>query len=227
MKLRKIHDAHIAILSVLALLLAGSVLLVAGRKTLASPDQIRSTHELSNTQCDSSGSPYINVTQKILNDADSGEAGNYWAMDTINRHIQVWKQTDGSYCAIVDYDGKFDSQAGQRSPGNTGVLSGNEDGTFKGGYRARITTGDEGGTTSLGLLGKATKTDFPLRGSIGTVDYKCDLSGNCPGAFSWLDKYFNTEASGFSFTYEWWGWQYRSQNHTWVNASTGNSGDVL
>ncbi len=165
--------------------------------------------------CEAKGTLVINVTQKVVNSVDSGEAGDWWAFDTYNRKIQVWKQSGSTFCALVDYVGTFDAQAGQMSPGNTAVLSGREDGTFKGGYRAIIT----------GAL--ISNPDVATKGSLGTVDYRCDLSGNCPDAFNWTDKYFVTGATGYTFTYGWWGWEYRSGSHVWVNSSDGNSGDIL
>ncbi|HET9946835.1 MAG TPA: hypothetical protein VFQ63_02115 [Patescibacteria group bacterium] len=171
--------------------------------------------QLVRKECNAKGNPVINVTQKILNDADSGEAGNYWAYDTIERRIQVWKGEKGTYCATVKYEGKFAAIAGQRSPGNTGVLTGTEKGEFEGGYRADIT----------GAL--LSSPSLPTKGSIGTTDYKCDVNGNCPGSFDWTTKYFNTSAAGFTFSMPWWGWTYRNGHHIWVNAITGNSGDII
>ncbi len=168
--------------------------------------------ELSAARCDSTGAPVINVVQKVVGDVDSGEAGNYWAFDSFARHIQVWDQGGGAYCAIVQYDGKFDAQAGETSPGAGDVLDGDEDGTFHGGYRA-IITGD--------LLDSPT---WKTRGSVGTFDYGCDLAGNCPGYVSWIDQYFEP---GSGFDYEWWGWTYRAGKHgTWINSADGNSGDI-
>jgi len=172
--------------------------------------------ELVKNQCDAVGSPVINVTQKIAQSIDSGEAGNYWAFDDYNRTIKVWKQNDGTFCAVVGYEGKFDAQAGQTSPGNTGVLTGSEDGNFKGGYRAVI-----GGVLKA-------NPDLPKKGTIGSVNYGCDLAGNCPGAFDWTAKYFNTADVGFTFDYAWWGWEYHNTGkNVWVNSSEGNSGDIL
>lgn len=171
--------------------------------------------QLVRKECDAKGEPLINVTQHIINDVDSGQAGNYWAYDTIKREIKVWNTGANSYCATVRYEGKFAAIAGQKSPGNTGTLSGSEKGTFEGGYRAEIT----GTLLTIPLL--------PKHGSVGTTDYACDIHGNCPGAFDWTSKYFNTSAAGYTFAMPWWGWIYRDENHVWVNAVTGNSGDII
>jgi hypothetical protein len=113
----------------------------------------------------------------------------------------------------VQYEGKFDAQAGQTSPGTGGTLDGDEDGTFQGGYRATIA-----GT----LLSSPT---WKTTGMVGTFDYECDISGVCSNYVSWVAKYFN---GGAVFTYEWWGWIYHGGKHgTWVNSSDGNAGDIL
>jgi hypothetical protein len=162
--------------------------------------------------CNTGGAPVINVTEKIVGDVDSGLSG-YWAFDTYNRSIQVWDQHNGTYCAVVRYSGKFDAVAGQTSPGdNAASLTGNEDGTFEGGYIATIT-----GT----LLGTPL---WRTRGNVGTFDYQCSLSGVCLNRVSWLDQYFN---SVDDFSYGWWGWIYHGTHNSWVNSSTGNAGDVF
>lgn len=170
--------------------------------------------QLAASVCNGVGSPVINVSQKIINDADSGEAGNYWGYDTINRTIQVWQtDTEGTYCAAVKYTGNFAGAEGQTSPGNTGVLTGKERGPIQGGYMATV----EGSLLANPL--------WPVHGNVGTTDYQCDLSGNCPGAINWVTQYFSND---YAFTYEWWGWIYRAGgNKTWVNSSTGNEGDII
>jgi hypothetical protein len=164
--------------------------------------------------CETDGPPVINVNFTILNTVDSGEAGNYWAYDTINRSVQVWQQTNGSFCAEIRDKGKFDSQLNQESPGDTGLLSGDEDGTFQGGYVLNVTS---------------TLLDWPTqatRGNIGVFDYNCDLSGTCPGYENWLSWYFSSY-TGSDYSYMWWGWVYHNRSNTWVNSSDGNAGDVI
>ncbi len=163
--------------------------------------------------CNGNGAPIVNVEQSIVNDADSGIAGNYWGFDTIKRGITVWKTaTAGTYCATVKYTGSFQGVAGQTSPGATGTLTGKESGPLTGGYTATIT----------GSL--LTSPTWKTNGNVGSFDYKCDISGNCPGYVSWTDQYF---APGYSFDQPWWGWVYRAGGgKVWVNAISGNSGDV-
>ena len=181
----------------------------------ASPNTLNWGTETNAGECEKIGKPIVNVTQKVINDVDSGFNG-YWAFDNYNRHIQVWESTTpGEYCAIVRYTGQFDAQAGQSSPdlGSTNILDGDEDGAFEGGYRATIT-----GTLD------ATPA-WNTRGSVGSFDYDCDLSANCPGYVSWVVQYFNP---GYVFAYDWWGWIYHAGNNgSWVNSSEGNSGGIL
>lgn len=206
------NHMHALVLSVSILTLLVSFWLFIRSSVQASTGVNNYGQQLSASQCDTSGKPIINVTEKIVKTVDSGQGGNNWAFDDVNRQIQVWKNSDNTYCALIHNEGSFDSQAGQRSPGNTDMLTGNEDGRFDGGYKATIT----------GNL--RSKPDWKTNGSVGTHYYNCDLGGNCPGYVNWVGQYF---APGYKFNYNWWGWTYRYKNHTWVNASTGNSGDIL
>jgi hypothetical protein len=170
---------------------------------------------LSAAQCGGVGSPVINASQKVVNTVDSGEAGNYWAFDQFSRTIQVWKtETENTYCALVSYRGNFSGVSGQTSPGNTGVLSGNERGPMQGGYAATI----------VGTL--LTNPAWNANGGVGTTNYQCDISGTCPGSINWVTQYFNSD---YTFTYNWWGWIYRGggKDKAWVNSSEGNTGDVI
>jgi hypothetical protein len=198
-------------ISVLVMLLVG-LAAVNVPAALAAPEGPNWGAEVNPGQCEKSGSPIINVTQKVINDVDSGENG-YWAFDSFTRHIQLWESpNDGEYCAVVQYAGKFDAQEGQNSPGQPSeTLDGNEDGAFQGGYRATI-VGD--------LI---DNPDWPTRGSVGTFDYQCDLSANCPGYVNWVDEYFVSSI----FSYDWWGWTYRAGKHgTWFNTVDENSGNI-
>ena len=123
----------------------------------------------------------IDVEQKVLNDVDSGFGGNNWAFDNLQRKIEVYTQTDGSFCAVVNYHGTFDAQAGQLAPGMgaSNILNGSEDGRFDGGYRGVIT----------GTL-KANPA-WRTRGMVGTTDYMCNIAGACPGYVSWMAQYFD------------------------------------
>ncbi|HEV2582057.1 MAG TPA: hypothetical protein VGT44_14470 [Ktedonobacteraceae bacterium] len=182
------------------------------------------------------GNMLINVTEKVVNDGDSGQAGNYWAYDTFSRTIQVWNVGSDSYCALVNYAGTFAAVAGQKSPGtvgsNGGILTGDEVGTIKGGYHMLI-------TASLDVSAPAT---WPLVGKVNggnAVDYQCVIavngSENCPGFVDWTAQYFST---GGSYNEDLWGWTYVGKDAptapdagtadgVWHNFYSGNSGDIL
>ena len=191
---------------------AGTGMIEVGKK--ARDIGLHPGRNLAAGNCNGVGEPVVSVTQGIQNTVDSGEAGNYWAFDDFNRTIQLWRTSEeGTYCAVVKYTGNFKGAEGETSPGNTGVLEGRERGPIQGGYLAVIA---------------GTLLDEPLwktRGSVGVVDYACDLDGNCPGAINWVTQYFEND---YVFQYNWWGWIYRAGgNKTWVNSSNGNSGDVI
>lgn len=182
------------------------------------------------------GNLLVNVTEKVTNDADSGQAGDYWAFDTFTHIIQVWQTGgDDSYCAIVSYKGTFAAIAGQQSPGsvggNGGILTGDEVGTFNGSAQLFIT----------GPLNVSDPANWPLTGKAyqgNVVDYQCDSNGNCPGYVDWVAQYFDENAPGYSLSEPNWGWKYVGKDKpgspdagksdgVWVNASSGNSGDIL
>ncbi len=198
---------------VLAILMVA--LLVVNSVAFAAPEKLNFGKQLNAAQCDpNSGKLVINVVQNITNDIDSGVAGNYWAYDNYNRHIQVRQTGTDQFCASVRYQGSFTTNAGP-SPQNTGTVTAGVTGTFEGGYTAAIT-----GTLKT-VPGAST------RGNIGTFNYACTVAGDCPGYVSWLGLYFDP---GFSFGYTWWGWIYHGgDNGTWVNATDppGNSGDII
>ena len=172
------------------------------------------------------GNEIIDVTEYITNDVDSGTAGNYWAYDTVTRRIQVWNVGPDSFCATVMYTkaSSFQAVAGQTSPGKTGTLTGDEYGSFHGGYVATF-------TGQLDIVAPAT---WPAHGKINggqPINYQCDINANCPGYVDWSTQYFANIASFNEYA---WGWIYNgrdsadhSSTGTWVNSSTGNSGDIL
>ncbi len=177
--------------------------------------------QLSKSACgDNLGNPVINVTQKVQNDRDDGQAGNVWAFDYYNRRIKVWSKGGNTYCAIVTYDGQFYAVPGQVGPGNfpLGALINTPtdapvNGDMSGGRRATIT-----GT----LLGSPA---WPTSGNVGPTNYQCNINAVCPGFISWPGQYFS---SGFTYNDDWWGWRYNGGSHgTWINSIDGNSGNIL
>ena len=154
----------------------------------------------------------ISVVEKVLNDADSGLAGNAWALDEFVRQIQVVEIGNGMFCATVKYQGSFTTFAGI-SPGGTGSVGAGVVGTFEGGYSSTV----------FSATLKSTP-DLRVRGSIGSFDYKCDAAFICPGHFDWTTSYFDN-VSGFDLA--WWGWTYHAgKNGSWVNAISGTTGDI-
>jgi hypothetical protein len=171
---------------------------------------------LSPSQC--AGTLVISVAEGVRNDIDSGTAGNFWAYDDFVRSIKVWKTGSSTYCAILGYAGTFTTVAG-RSPQNTADIPAGIRGFFYGGYR----------TVSFTATQRATPLgSWPTQGFVGVVDYKCNATtADCPGYIDWVAQYF-TDKSGPTLDLAWWGWEYRAGRHgTWVNASTGNSGDIV
>lgn len=170
--------------------------------------------EVNAKQCNATGDPFIDVTQKVKNDVDSGVGGNYWAYDFVIRKIKVYKTgSEGTYCATVAYDGNFTTIAGA-SPGNTGTVVAGIKGEFEGGYRSTQFTG--------ALLPTSL---WPKHGFVGTTDYMCTPTGTCPGFIDWTTQYFSS-TPGYDLA--WWGWVYNTGDHGgWINALSGNSGDIL
>ena len=180
------------------------------------------------------GNLLISVSENVVNDADSGQAGDYWALDKIARTIRVWNTGPDQYCAIVNYvTDHFVAIQGQQSPGgingNGGLLTGDEVGAFTGSSQFLIT----------GQLYLSNPTQWPASGPVNSgtaIDYQCNSSGNCPGYVDWITQYFGAN----TFTEPQWGFRYvgvdggpihpkdkGTADGVWVNAYTGNSGDIL
>jgi hypothetical protein len=163
----------------------------------------------------------LNVVAKVTADEDSGSAG-YWALDSYKKHIQVWKQADGTYRAVVRYAGMWQTFATALSPAEGIAQGADATGTFHGGYRATFTAdGLAAGLRTRGFVGTydlgGTKDDILL----GT--YGAGQTGT-PNEWDWLTTYF---VAADQFVQDPWGWTYRYQDQTWVNASSGNSGDIV
>lgn len=157
--------------------------------------------QLNASQCNTSGKPVVNVNYKVTNDTDSGLFGN-WATDNYSKSVKVWSQTDGTFCAIVKYQGQFVT-TGPLSPQNGVSLSAGVKGTLEGGYQANFD----------GTFTPTLKTN----GNLPSVDYSV-------GGFDWVGAYFTGNTT---FDQPYWAWNYHAGNNgSWVNASTGNSGDI-
>ncbi len=156
----------------------------------------------------------VDATRTISNNLDSGENGNFWAKDNFTQRMRIWEVKNGEskfYCAQTNDDGTFDALAGEESPGINSpvILTGNEDGTFYGGAKWKVTGHFD--------------ADWPTSGNVGSFD--CSIDGQCPGYSKWLANYFGREYSANFVT---WGWHYKSCGHgAWNNTDSGNSGDIV
>lgn len=163
----------------------------------------------------------INVTEKVVNSLDSGVL-SWWAYESYNRQIRVRQTSPSTFCAVVRYQGDFTTVGGPSPNGTDSNIAAGIRGTFEGGYRATIT-------------GSLLSITSPTRGHVSVTDHQCtwtdsDSDGifdygeeSCPGRIDWTAQYFSL--TGFNF--DWWGWIYNTEsNGTWVNAITGNQGDI-
>jgi hypothetical protein len=171
-------------------------------------------------ECSATGRTVVSITHKVINDDDSGVAGNYWATDAYSRLLTIVEVQApvspggvGKYCAVTQYFGDFVTVAGP-SPQDTCTVPAGVKGIFRGGYRS---------VTFDGVLNPSPSKK--ISGNLGTFDYACDGSGNCSGLFDWTATYFVGPLVGWD--YAWWGWMYYAYTHgSWINSSGGNSGDI-
>ena len=151
--------------------------------------------------CNASGAAIVNVHFTLINDYDSAVGGGNWANDTIYRQLQIW-QVGSTFCAVVSDQGSFVTFAGP-SPNNTGTISAGITGKIKGGYTTTSFTG-------------TFATTLPVSGNLGTFDVLLSHP-------SYLDYFSSTSGADLAV----WGWTYHtSQNGTWNNVYTGNSGEI-
>lgn len=182
----------------------------------AAPGLKLDKQDISAKQCHSDGAKQlVDVHYKLVNDYDSGFAGNAWANDTIDRHLRIWQGSDGLYCAQVEDHGKFVTFAGA-SPSGSSTVSSGVTGDLHGGY---VTT-FFGGTLDPAPA-------YANHGDLGTFDLMCTDAYNCPGAYPSYASYFST-TSGNDLAQ--WGWIYHAgKNGTWLNqddVAAADSGDI-
>lgn len=206
--------------------------------------------------CPNKGVQLVNVSYKIVNDADSGDGGinaaSYWAYDSITRQLQIWQDatTPGKYCADIKDSGTFTTQAGVRSPGsfyvngayiNGGIVDGTEVGNLSGGAVFTITgtfhANDPaiwpatGSTASSGNGGQVLNAGCVISSPSGALKPGC-----APVTHNWEDQYFVKGYSEDAIPV--WGWSYIGKDHLgptdagtsagrWNNFYTGDSGDIL
>jgi hypothetical protein len=178
--------------------------LAAGASARKTPRIALDEQAISAAQCTPAGSNpklVVDVTFTLMNYADAGYA-DQWATDTVNRHLRIWRHSDGSYCAqIADANSKFVTNAGPSPTGVAFVPSGIT-GTFQGGY------------VTLDIVGKF-HASYPTRGNLGSFDAKCDANFNCPGPHPGWTSYFSTSTAD-QFAH--WGWLYDAgPNGVWLD----------
>ena len=161
-----------------------------------------------------SGTPLLDITLSVTNDADSG-FGGYWALDSYQKTVQVWQEPDGTNCAVVHYAGQFTTIAGQESPGMTVAhLAGGFTGSMAGGYTA---------TFPYALN---PNPGYPTSGYIGSFDFGGSATGDT-NAFDWVSTYFTVTDDFASFAQPTWGWAYQGGScGTWYNTYLATSGDI-
>jgi hypothetical protein len=194
-------------------ILAGLMIPVAA---LASPGLKLDKQAIAGKQCTVDGATkLVDVHFALVNDYDSGFAGNAWANDTIDRHLRVWSLDDGTFCAQVADHGTFVTFAGP-SPSGTATVSAGVEGKLDGGYVSTLFTG--------------TLDPTPLyasHGDLGTYDLQCTDASNCPGAHPSPLSYFSSTV-GFDLAQ--WGWIYHAGKHgTWLNqddVAAADGGDI-
>jgi hypothetical protein len=188
-----------------AALLAAAVAATTALAGNSGPPPAKPSH------CDK-GKQIVSVNYTLKNDYDSGVAGNAWANDTINRHLQIVDLGNGTYCALIDDNGSFVTFAGP-SPAGTATVSAGIKGQIDGGYMT---------TDFTGTLNPSPA--YKTHGNLGTFNLMCTDANTCPGAHPSFLSYFNGSPS---WDYASWGWRYHTaKNGNWVNAMTGNTGDI-
>jgi hypothetical protein len=156
----------------------------------------------------------VDVRGKLVNDYDSGFAGNAWANDSIDRHLRIWKLDDGTYCSQVEDHGKFLTFAGT-SPSGYSTVGDGVKGNVEGGYVTTFFTGTFAPT-------------LPTHGDVGTFDLACTSASDCPGPRLNYLRYFSSTAGDDLAQ---WGWIYKGEDGhgTWLNQDdvpAASSGDI-
>jgi len=199
---RKTKNKLIASAAKLGLALSGAVVAlgITGMASAAAP-----TTPTSYTPGDCGGKQIVNVTYKLTNDNDSGFFDN-WATDSLTRSVKVFDQGNSTYCATVNDTGSFVT-TGPTSPQNGAPLAAGIHGVINGGYATN------GFTAML-----SSTPSYATHGNLGTFD----VTVAHPSFLSYFDN-----PGTINWTQPTWGWTYHTaQNGDWVNASSGNFGDI-
>lgn len=127
---------------------------------------------------------------------DSGLNGT-WAHDFFMRTTVVVDNCDGTYTLTITDDGEFTTITGAQSPNAATVMAPSFTGEFSGGATVKVTSATAPHAPVGGTDGKVSTSDWS---KLMFGDHKAELTS--------------------------WGWSYDYCGETWVNASTGNSGNV-
>jgi hypothetical protein len=185
---------------------------------------LAATHVANTTTftCDTNAAVRVNVTFLVTNDVDSGTDEKFWALDAFHRSVVVYEESNHHFCAVVtDTQGTFTTISGNSPQWATtgGTVSASVLGTFAGGEVETF----EAHLRSNPVLSPT--------GFLGTMNYQCPPTPTsvCLNKFDWLSTYFD-EVNKESLDIPVWGWTYHTAcndaNGFWVDASTGNAGDI-
>ncbi len=184
---------------------------VLAGSTMASPN---ATSALPPLTC--SGTLLVDVSARILNEADAGVLGNIWALDAINERARVWQTSapaavgsPGGYCVVTTATGSFNTFAGP-SPEGTGTVTAGVSGLVASIQRFELTA--------------IFRPVVPLNGFLGTFDFRCNQQGVCPGNVR-LSALFFQQITGFggdglASVY------FAGHHGTWIQTSSGDLGDI-
>lgn len=152
------------------------------------------------------------VRQHDANLIDIGDVGP-WNYEFINHRVQIWQTGADTFCVVFRNAGFFNTVAGP-SPGGTGQISAGIAGPLV-------------GSSTIAVHGALNPhPPYPTHGDAGTFNALCDApSGTCTGVFfDWPTFYFTPGSTinveQFEFIY------FGGEHGTWVNALTGNRGDI-
>lgn len=195
-------------ISLLGVLVYSLALGGAVRAGTPSPEVKLDLAAIGSSQCtaNTGAKQLVDVTFTIHNYADSGYVGA-WALDTVHRHLRIWRQSQGAFCAqVADGNSSFVTLAGYGPTGLSFLPAGIE-GTFNGGYVVADISG-------------SFAPRYKTRGDLGSFDANCDANFVCKGAHpSWLSYFRHVTAGGFVG----WGWLYDAGSHgVWLDQSNVN-----
>lgn len=153
-------------------------------------------------------------TATLTDRPDSGVAGNDWALDAMTRKTHICETAPGVYAATVTDTGTFTTQAGKSPAGAVDIQAGIH-GSLAGGFTAAFTA------------------PAGFDGYQGNYDGKT-YSGSAPSSSGdWVKNVWGGEGFVSVANLVDWKWTYWTCGATvdkatekWVNAETGNSGDI-